>query len=365
MTLPARRRTYLDVLRGLAVLVMIEAHVIDSWTRVADRAGRPFGRSLILGGFGAPLFLFLAGVAVALSAGSKARRTGDDRAAAAAVQKRGLEIFLLAFLFRLQTFVISRSSARSLLRVDILNIMGPAIVATAVLWRVLRTRQGRLIGFAAATAAIAFATPIVRALTWLGWLPDFIEAYIRPVSDPALTNFAAFPWAAFVPAGAFVGVLIDAANDRVREQRLNVRLGLGGAALALAAYGTSFLPSPYARSHFWTSSPSFFFLRLGLMIAAVALAYLWERRPTAGQRWSPLQLLGRNSLFIYWIHVEMVYGVVSIPLHGGLTFAQAWIALAAFCPFMLLLAIAKERTVRWWKARGYGAGGSPSPLAHA
>jgi len=92
------RRTYLDVLRGVAVLVMIEAHVIDSWTRVADRRSRAFGESLILGGFGAPLFLFLAGVAVAMSAGSKARRTGDSRAAVRAVQRRGLEIFLLAFL---------------------------------------------------------------------------------------------------------------------------------------------------------------------------------------------------------------------------------------------------------------------------
>ena len=70
---PITRRTYLDVLRGVAVLVMIEAHVIDSWTRAADRHSAAFGKSLILGGFGAPLFLFLAGVAVAMSAGSKAR----------------------------------------------------------------------------------------------------------------------------------------------------------------------------------------------------------------------------------------------------------------------------------------------------
>src|SRR5207253_7349863 len=85
------RRTYLDVLRGVAVLVMIEAHVIDSWTRVADRRSRAFGDSLILGGFGAPLFLLLAGVAVAMSAGSKARRLGDPGAATRAVQKRGLQ----------------------------------------------------------------------------------------------------------------------------------------------------------------------------------------------------------------------------------------------------------------------------------
>src|SRR6185436_737902 len=88
MTTPAARRTYLDVLRGVAVLIMIEAHVIDSWTRETDRHSRAFGESLILGGFGAPLFLFLAGVGVAMSAGSKSRRLdGDDRAAAAIVAR--------------------------------------------------------------------------------------------------------------------------------------------------------------------------------------------------------------------------------------------------------------------------------------
>src|SRR3954470_17108153 len=107
MSAPATRRMHLDVLRGVAVLIMIEAHVIDSWTRAADRHTRAFGESLILGGFGGPLFLLLAVVAVVMSAGSKARRTGDAHAAMRAVQKRGWHIFLLAFVFRFQSFVLS------------------------------------------------------------------------------------------------------------------------------------------------------------------------------------------------------------------------------------------------------------------
>ncbi len=352
MTNPPGRRTYLDVMRGLAVLIMIEAHVIDSWTRAADRGDARFGWSLIVGGFGAPLFLLLAGISVGLSAGSKARRTGDPRAASRAVQKRGLQIFLLAFLFRFQAFVVSRSALWTLLKVDILNIMGPSIVATAWLWGRFRSARQRLAAFAIATAAIAFATPIVRAFGWLGSLPNFLEAYVRPVAG--LTNFAVFPWAAFVPAGAFVGVLIDEARDASTETRVNIGLAIGGAALAVAALGASYLPSPYARSSFWTSSPSFFFLRVGLMVFAVALTYAWEQRATAGRRWSPMQLLGRNSLFVYWIHVEMVYGLISLPLHGALTFGQAWVALVLFWGFILLLVIGKDRTIRWWKSGGYG-----------
>jgi uncharacterized membrane protein len=348
------RRTYLDVLRGVAVLVMIEAHVIDSWTRAADRSSLAFGRSLILGGFGAPLFLFLAGVAVAMSAGSKARR-GDARTAARAVQKRGLQIFLLAFVFRFQSFVLSHGEAWTLLKVDILNVMGLSIVAAAALWGWARTAKGRLAGFALATAAFVWLAPAVRGSAALAALPNSLEGYLRPI--PGLTNFTFFPWTAFLMAGAFVGVLLDQAREEERDRRLNLGLLAGGLLLAFLAYRSSFLPPLDARSRFWTTSSSFFFIRLGLMIAAVGVAWLWERRPTlrlrSGQpagRWSPLQVLGRSSLFIYWIHVEMVYGLVSLPLHGAFSLAGAWLALGAFCLLMLAAAVGKDWTIRKFRS---------------
>ena len=350
MTSAARRRSYLDWMRGLAVLVMIEAHVIDSWTRTPDRLGAGFGQSLIVGGFGAPLFLLLAGVGVALSAQSKSRRLGGDAAAVRAVGRRGVEIFLLAFLFRAQAWLISRSEPRAMLKVDILNIMGPSIVATALLWRAFATFRGRLTALASATVVLVFATPIVRATPLLNPLPDYLEAYIRPI--PGLTNFAVFPWAAFVPAGACLGMLIDRARTREQESRLNLWFGVGGASLAFAAFAASYLPSPYPRSDFWTSSPAFFFLRAGIMTTAIASACLWESRASAGLRWSPMILLGRSSLFIYWIHVEMVYGIVSTPLHHALSLPAAWLALGAFCVFMLGCAAMKEQVVANWRDRG-------------
>ncbi len=341
------RRTYLDVLRGVAVLVMIEAHVIDSWTRPAARHTRAFGESLILGGFGAPLFLFLAGIGVAMSAGSKGRRFGDPRAATRAVQKRGLQIFLLAFVFRFQAMVLSHGQAWTLLKVDILNIMGLSIVAAATIWGLARSTRGRLLTFAAATAALVWLSPPVRGLDALAALPDWLEGYLRPI--PSLTNFTFFPWTGFVMAGAFAGVLLDEARDPAADRRLNLSCAAGGLLLAAIAYRCSFLPPFDPRSYFWTTSSSFFFLRLGLMVAVLGLAYIWEQRPGAGGRWSPLQALGRNSLFIYWIHVEMVYGLMSDPLHGALSLAGAWIALVAFWALMLAIAAAKDWTISKFK----------------
>jgi uncharacterized membrane protein len=348
MSATPTRRTYLDVLRGVAVLVMIEAHVIDAWTRAADRQTHGFRQSLVLGGFGAPLFLFLAGVAVAMSAGSKLRRSGDARAAARAVRKRGLQIFLLAFVFRFQSFVLSHGEAWTLLKVDILNVMGLSIVAAASIWGLAESKAKRLLAFAAGTAALVWLAPAVRAFGWLGPLPDSVEAYFRPIAG--LSNFTFFPWTAFVMAGAFVGVLLDDARAAEADRRVNLAFLAGGLLLAFLAYRCSFLPPLDPRSRFWTTSASFFFVRLGLMVGALGLAYLWERRPTlrlrsgqaARRSWSPLQLLGRSSLFIYWIHVEMVYGLVSLPLHGAFSLAGAWVALGVFWLLMLGAAAAKD-----------------------
>jgi fucose 4-O-acetylase-like acetyltransferase len=80
--------------------------------------------------------------------------------------------------------------------------------------------------------------------------------------------------------------------------------------------------------------------------------YAWEQRPGGATKWSPLKQLGRTSLFIYWIHVEMVYGLLSLPLHRQLSWTQSWIALAIFCVFMLCCSMFKDWLVARWTNHG-------------
>jgi hypothetical protein len=262
--------------------------------------------------------------------------------------KRGAWILLLAFLFRLQAWILGWGPPRTLLKVDILNIMGPSIVAAAALWGAFGRRTLRSVGFALAAAALALMAPIVWATPVLDSAPDPVEAYLRPLSGFA--SFCIFPWAGFVFAGACIGMLLDAARTPHVESQLNTWLAATGLLLATCAYAASLLPTQYANSEFWGNSPAFFALRVGLLTAVIAFAYWWER--IAGARsWSPMKQLGTSSLFIYWIHVEMVYGLISLRLHKTLTHAQAWAAYAAFVLFMLVLSIQKDRFVTWWKMR--------------
>src|SRR5947199_9132881 len=96
------RRRYIDCARGIAVLLMIEAHTTDAWTRAAAKSTVAFRNATVLGGFAAPLFLWLAGLVALLSAARIA--TAGGRAAVLAMARRGGEFFLLAFLLRSPAF---------------------------------------------------------------------------------------------------------------------------------------------------------------------------------------------------------------------------------------------------------------------
>jgi uncharacterized membrane protein len=334
------RRTYLDWLRGVGVLIMVEAHTLDSWTRVEDR-GHAFKWAMVVGGFGAPIFLFLAGVSLALAVGSRLRKGLSESEAVALARRRGWQIFGLAFLFRLQAALISGGwSPQSLLKVDILNIMGLSMLVAAILWGLGRGIGSRIVLLWSAAVGVAMLTPIVRETPLLAPLPDPIEWYFRP--DPGRTTFTLFPWAGFVLAGSAIGLWLDREADRVRERRVIVALAGLGVVVTLAGYWAVFLPPIYATTEFWTSSPTFFFIRLGLLMAAISFAYLWILWMPGRSR---IVQFGVASLFVYWIHVEMVYGVLSLPIHRRLTMAQAIIAYIVFSCFLFWLVSVKGRVM--------------------
>jgi uncharacterized membrane protein len=330
---------------------MIEAHTLDSWTRMSDRTSTVFRDAMVLAGFAAPFFLWLAGVAVVLAAEAAVSRGRSRREAGESVCRRGLEIFILAFLFRVQAFVVSPGAyAVTLFRVDILNIMGPAIVAAGLLWLVSASRTVTLASYAAIATAVAMLTPVVRAAGAVDWLPIWVQWYIRPSGDN--TTFTGFPWAGFVFAGAAAGVLLAAGRASHTEHPTHGRLACAGILTIAAGVGAASLPSIYAESSFWTTSPTYFAVRVGVLMTALAAMYFIER--LLGDRrsvLSPLARLGRHSLFVYWIHVELVYGYATWAIHRRLPFWAAVVAYAMFAALMYGAVVLRDRVVKAWRIR--------------
>jgi len=367
------RRAYVDWARGIAVLLMIEAHTADAWTRLSPAVRRTiaFRDATVLGGFAAPLFLWLAGLAVVLAATRAAERAGSRRAAVEMICRRGLEIFILAFLFRLQGFIVTPGSHPvTLFRVDILNIMGPAIAAAGIVWGLARGSTARVLWYSCIAAAFAMATPIVRASPAIDAWPLWLQWYVRPFGE--FTIFTLFPWAGFVFAGGAVGALIAAARTPGAERRLHTLLGLAGAALVLLGFYTAGRPSIYASSSFWTSSPTWFAIRLGILMIALTAIYACEAAiaavkartaPLGAERagGDPLARMGRSSLFIYWIHVELVYGYASWLWRHRLPLWGTAIAFALFCVLMYRAIGWRDVLVGKWRNRSSGARHAQQP----
>ena len=69
----------------------------------------------------------------------------------------------------------------------------------------------------------------------------------------------------------------------------------------------------------------------------------WWCAARSGPTW--LLEFGRSSLFVYWIHVELVYGIISLPLHGRLPFVATLVGYVAFCGLMYWAVLTKTRVV--------------------
>ena len=341
------RLLYLDWLRGIAVLAMVHAHTLDAWTRDADRNNQTYYSLQWAGGVASALFLFLAGAATAMSAASKARQSGSIAAGARAARRRGFEIFVLAFIFRLQAEILGFGPLQSLLKVDMLNIMGLSMIFAALVWQVPQRRTARIVTFAALTAAATFLTPLVRAVAWLAPLPDPLEAYLRPAGP--YSAFALFPWAGYLFAGVLVGDLIDAVRVSGRKPApVQLAFAVAAVAAGTAAYYASFQPALFPTARFWHDSPTIFFLRLATVVMLLPFAWVVEFLSARTAAFRAMVTYGRSSLFVYWIHVEMVYGMIAQPIKHALPLWVVQLGWAALCVALYGIVLLKNR---WMEGR--------------
>jgi uncharacterized membrane protein len=336
---PAARLAYLDWLRGLAVVIMIETHVFHSFTRPDLRNGSAYLLSQFVGGMAAPLFLFLAGMMVGLRIENRDDKGLSRLGRAWDVLKRAGYILLIAELILLQQYLFqgSLSNWRYLLRVDILNCMALAIAVSCVV--ALAPRHKRPGAAIALGAGIAALSPVMCALDWHG-VPALLQNYLIP--GPG--RFAFFPEAAYVPFGIAAGFVIRRAGEKHVESAM---AWMSFAGFGLIYGGEFFSNQPYSlysNSDFWVNSPGLIVIRTGLMLAGTAAGFLWTR---FGFALGIVRQLGTTSLLVYWLHVELVYGSWLQVLKKQLSAGQAALATIVIIALMYGVSVAKTR---WFPA---------------
>jgi uncharacterized membrane protein len=355
-----KRLAYIDWMRGLACVLMFQTHCYNSWLSPEARKSALYAWSQLGGTLPAPLFIFLAGVSSALVT-EKLREKGIARNIIARTAIfRGAEIYGLGLLFRVQEYALGHHWVpwTDLFRVDVLNILGLSMMLMGVLcWlgsndSVVVARQRTVAIALAAAAVVALATPPLWTTNRLNWLPWPLESYINGVHtfhQPQPWLFPLFPWVAFAFAGLAVGFFVFSDFAKRKEALAFVALGAAGVLAGILSFlfdaGPIRLYNP-AIYDYWHTSPNFFLMRCGILLLIVFLAYAWCRWGLAQKGFSPLIQLGNTSLLVYWVHIEFVYGRLSILPKGQCSVAKATAGLCVI--FLAMLALSLLRT-RWKK----------------
>jgi uncharacterized membrane protein len=357
------RLAYIDWMRGLACVLMFQTHCYDSWLSAGARQSRFFMYSQLGGTFPAPLFLFLAGVSFALVTEKLWEKSLSPGQIARRTIRRGAEIFAFGLLFRLQEFVLAMgwSPWTDLLRVDILNTIGLSMMLMGgVCWLVLsavgriesssRTRLAMVAASSLTAALISLLTPPLWTTWRPRWLPWPLESYIDGVHNlgaPQSWLFPIFPWSAFAFAGLAVGFVLQSPWVRGRQARVFLAVGAGGVVLAESARWVNARPwHVYAVYDFWHTSPAFFLIRLGMLMAILSASYAWCRWGAGQWGFSPLIQLGQASLLVYWVHMEFVYGRLSLLHKHGVGIGAATVGLVVIFLGMVALAALRTRSKR-------------------
>jgi uncharacterized membrane protein len=291
----------LDWLRGLGVLIMLQGHLFNSLAQPGVHNHPIYVLSQFIGGMPAPIFLFLVGATLAF------RLDRCDRQGLPAVERtrqalrRAAYLAGIAFAFRLQLWVFAWGNRwTELLRVDILNCMalGIAVMSAAAALEPPK----RVTWCAAAGLAIAGVAPLVSALDWSG-VPWLVRNYLEP--DKAFFSF--FPHAAYIAFGVSFGAVLRGASTEVRDRIMQWAACLGVALVVSAHYFSNLPFSIYPKSDFWLDSPGLIFIRTGIVLVLAAAGFVWTARQQP-RKLAFMLRLGTNSLLIYWVHVELVYG---------------------------------------------------------
>jgi uncharacterized membrane protein len=306
-----QRIHFLDIMRGVAVVVMVIGHSVDSVLSVDARTTEAFRLYDAVRGFTAPIFLFVAGFAFTVVT---ERRWTDYRSPSRLLRSRFLKVLLLlavGYALHLPFFSMNKlirgtrpEEYALLFQVDVLHCVAVSILLLQGI--VFLTRTPTLFGrtVAVVAGALTLATPFV----WSVDLGPIISPVFSPYFNQAQPSiFPIFPYAGFMLSGAVMGHYFLVARQKSQERAFFV--GVLKLAVIAAVCGVVFDLLPlalYPPHDYWKASPNFFLLRLSAVLVVTTAFFFLRKLPSALE--NPVLALGQASLMVYATHLVLVYG---------------------------------------------------------
>lgn len=357
------RYLFIDLYRTAVILLMLEGHTLRTFLAASVQSGTPFQLHEFFHGLSAPAFLFGAGLTFIISTKKRWQEYHRWGPPLARRVRRLCLIILLGLALHLPYFSIRKilidgtaEDYLSLFRFDVLHCIGIGLLLLHALVFFFRT-ESRFYGLVLTTIiGVCFLTPLVWDVDVLRSSPPFVAQAINGVHG---SPFPLFPFVGFLFAGVIVSWEFLQAAARHREAKFMARLAILGGAFIASGIIFDMLPIRiYPTYNYWFTSPNYFFVRIGILLAATAgFWYVGRRFSTLKGLWT---VLGRESLFVYVLHLVVLYGSVVNPLTNLRTILGSnlteWQAVSVLCLFLAAMLSAaaiwnalKERQVTLYR----------------
>ncbi len=302
------RFLFVDLLRGWALLIMIEVHVFNTMLHPALKTTDWFSGLNFINGLVAPSFLFISGFAFMLSSQSVSLEMRKFKYPFWKKLGRIALIFLTGYSLHLPILslrrIINFYNPGTILRiynVDILQCIAAGLLILFIA-RILIKRDSLFFIFTVVLLLITvFAAPIVWETDFGKILPVPLAAYFN---DKYGSLFPLFPWLGFLLAGAISCDLFLRMHKKNADDKYFLTLFIIGLLFILVSY---FLPVLFRGHHIGRIHPQplFFIERLGYVILLLTACRYYIQRRNITQ--SFVLDVGRESLLIYWLHLQILY----------------------------------------------------------
>jgi len=341
------RYQFLDVYRGIVVLLMIQGHVVREFLLEPLQNTASFRLHELFHGITGPGFLFGAGITFGITAQT---RWNDYLSFSPSLWKRVKKIVLLlgiAYALHLPFLSLSKTLTHAtaeqwndLWNFDVLQCIGFGILILQL--TVISMRKERWFVFSLATLMVValYSAPWV----WRegGSIPQFLS---NALTGSTGSTYPLIPNAAFLFAGALVSYEFLRSVKLGKEAQFVKRLAIAAVGLHVLGFALDKLPfQTYAPYDYWSTSPNFFLMRIGLLTGVMLAGYAWCRWGPALWGFSPVIELGRQSLLVYWVHVQLAYGGLSILKKRAQDIPTATAGVIALTLAMIALAAFRNRT---------------------